>query len=163
MRTDWEFTKSTETHEHCSPKSSGGRTYSPSVYLKRFLRPLNSDRALSSPPALMSLNLLRNICTRSTGGNVRRQGRTAWRAEGSNQLGCKIYDGLRIVNDTGFSVRWCTDLLLAVLVARSCWPALYWWKLLQNPWRPETLLVGLKTDISKKQYWCRMIMICVSW
>jgi hypothetical protein len=51
---------------------SGDRTYTPSVYLKRFLSPLNSDRALSSPPALMSLNLLRNICTRSKVENERR-------------------------------------------------------------------------------------------
>lgn len=33
------------------------------IYLKSFLSPLNNDRALSSPP-LMSLNLLRNICTK---------------------------------------------------------------------------------------------------
>jgi hypothetical protein len=61
----------TRETKHCSLKHSGNRTYSPSVYLKRFLSPLNSDRALSSPPALMSLNLLRSICIRSKGGNVR--------------------------------------------------------------------------------------------
>jgi len=111
-----------------------------SIYLKSFLSPLNNDRALSSPP-LMSLNRLRNIWWYSW-RKCRRLGIETWCTYRINNNA--RFTDLHIVYDTGFSVHWCTDLLLFVLAVMFCWLALHSLKLLESHHHPETLSIHTK-------------------